>query len=225
MPNMQFNADLFRIAMRFASNEETRYYLKGIFIEPTPGATKGLRLVATNGHALFCAYDPNGTADSTGIVALSDAALKQCKTPKRELPRQIVVTGDTATVMRESETIAISEKCLIDGTYPDYRRVIPKMTDNPVTGVYAGKYLESFAWAAKELNPTGDGIARIKIVAEDVKSPALVFMPLPSGGYKTSRAFGILMPVLTESPVDWPSWAFVAPTGGPNSEYIEAVAS
>lgn len=76
---LQFSANLYRIVQSVASNEETRYYLGGVFVEPAPRGHSGVVMTATDGHRLLHVYDAYGKADESAIVKLSDFALKACK--------------------------------------------------------------------------------------------------------------------------------------------------
>lgn len=120
---------------RFAiSTEETRYYLNGIYLHAAEqGGVEVLRAVATDGHRLarFEMPLPEGAKDLPGVILPRKAV--------GEIRKLIDAAGDAITVsvsdnkMRFSfDHIALTTK-LIDGTFPDYERVIPKGND---------KYLE-----------------------------------------------------------------------------------
>jgi DNA polymerase III subunit beta len=116
---------------RFAiSTEETRYYLNGIYLHAATGVRgQVLRAVATDGHRL-AQVDvtlPDGATGMPGVI----------------LPRKTV--GEIRKLIEETEgeiTVALSEtkvrfafgnavltSKLIDGTFPDYQRVIPAGND------------------------------------------------------------------------------------------------
>ncbi len=113
------------------SLEETRYYLNGIFlhtVEQSGGALR-LRAVATDGHRLARAEieAPDGTAGMPGIIVPRKAV--------QELQR--LLESDDATVdielsvnkIRFSVGPTVLTSKLIDGTFPDYARVIPSGND------------------------------------------------------------------------------------------------
>ena len=108
------------------SNEETRYYLNGIFFHKAEkNSINFLRAVATDGHRL-AQYDiplPEGAKDMTGIII-----------PKKTIfeLRKVLddADGDVAISLNEnkikftfSDLKVISK--VIDGTFPDYTKVIP----------------------------------------------------------------------------------------------------
>lgn len=106
------------------STEETRYPLNGIYLHRAGGK---LRAAGTDGHRLFVAeepYVPLSGAIPGGIVPR--LAVQQAVALLRQLP------GDTMMTWQQSESraalIARSWRLdmkLIDGTFPDYSKVIP----------------------------------------------------------------------------------------------------
>lgn len=112
---------------RFAiSTEETRYYLNGIFMHVVDGK---LLAVATDGHRLArVAIDAPAGADGMPDVIVP----RKCVAEVRKLLDE--VTGDVevslnATKIRFRVGTAILTSKLIDGTFPDYSRVIPTKND------------------------------------------------------------------------------------------------
>ncbi|WP_035670082.1 hypothetical protein [Bradyrhizobium liaoningense] len=234
---IRFNANLFRLAFSCASNEETRYYLKGVYVEPH--AQGGVTLTATDGHRLICIRDENGQADESAIINLGDA-LKQCK-PKRNERRDVVIyTGSndahvmlttvdhegvstsgkkTGAEILTDSPIAMAYGVKVDGSYPDYRRVVPQeFTDKGAPG-FAGQYIAAFGDIACDLavhqglkagRHSTDCYSPLRVLCQDDKKPegcpALVLFP------RCDFAFGILMPVriASDAPLNVPSW-FRAP--------------
>lgn len=116
---------------RFAiSNEETRYYLNGIYLHAAESdGVAVLRAVATDGHRLarFEMPLPDGAKDMPGVIIPRKAI--------NEIRKLIDEAGDTiALSISENKMkfafdhVALTTK-LIDGTFPDYERVIPKNND------------------------------------------------------------------------------------------------
>src|SRR4026209_553771 len=126
-------ADLKRLIdkTQFAiSTEETRYYLNGIYLH-TAGTAKAptLRGVATDGHRLaqFELALPGGASGMPGIIV-----------PRKTVGEvQRLIEDNEAEVTLElsqgkirftlGDTVLTSK--LIDGTFPDYGRVIPQNND------------------------------------------------------------------------------------------------
>ncbi len=109
------------------SNEETRYYLNGIFLHKADrNSIPFLRAVATDGHRL-AQYDiplPQGAEEITGIII-----------PKKTIfeLRKVLddADGDVSISLNENKIkftfndLKIISK-VIDGTFPDYTKVIPQ---------------------------------------------------------------------------------------------------
>ena len=109
------------------SNEETRYYLNGIFLHKAErDSIPFLRAVATDGHRL-AQYDiplPQGAEEITGIII-----------PKKTIfeLRKVLddANGDVSISLNENKIkftfndLKIISK-VIDGTFPDYTKVIPQ---------------------------------------------------------------------------------------------------
>lgn len=108
------------------SSEVTRYYLCGIFLTITP--ERLLEAVATDGHRI-----------ATARTALPDElqerdALPPVIIPKTIVPQLMELAGTAGTLsvtlsdkrlVIEAGSTIISTK-LVDGTYPDYRAVMPR---------------------------------------------------------------------------------------------------
>lgn len=190
------NASLFRIAHMAVSTEETRYYLKGVYIEPyAPG---GVTLTATNGHMLLTIHDESGSCDAPVIVSLGKSALTECKTPRKEKGDRRL-TGDAASepaqIIRSNmegsplELVAVAPQWHVDGTFPDWRRVVPRDASPGVSAAFDPVYIRRFADIAEALDANGK--TAVRIAGADNASPALVqFEGVP-------YAVGALMPMRT----------------------------
>ena len=116
---------------RFAiSTEETRYYLNGIYLHATKNdEVPVIRAVATDGHRLARVEMvlPEGAAGMPGIIVPRKTVLEL---------RKLVEESEAEIELALSETkirfavggATLTSK-LIDGTFPDYDRVIPTGND------------------------------------------------------------------------------------------------
>ena len=108
------------------SSEETRYYLNGIFLH-VPDSNKGkLRAVATDGHRLAQAEIPlpNGAKDMSGIILPRKAVGEIRKlTDETDGEIKIIVSNNKAQFIFPNSILTTK---LIDGSFPDYQRVIPR---------------------------------------------------------------------------------------------------
>ena len=112
---------------RFAiSSEETRYYLMGIFLHV---ADDKLKAAATDGHRLArVTVDKPEGADGMPDVIIP----KKCVVELRKLLDEVEGTAEVSlspTKVRFGLGSAVLTSKLIDGTFPDYNRVIPTAND------------------------------------------------------------------------------------------------
>ena len=116
---------------RFAiSTEETRYYLNGIYLHAaSDGELPVLRAVATDGHRLarFEMPLPEGAAEMPGVI-VPRKTVGELRKLIDETDETIAVSlSDTKVRFAFASTVLTSK--LIDGTFPDYERVIPEGND------------------------------------------------------------------------------------------------
>ncbi|QIL01498.1 DNA polymerase III subunit beta [Sphingomonas sinipercae] len=112
---------------RFAiSSEETRYYLMGIFLHV---ADDQLKAAATDGHRLARVVLPK----PDGADGMPDIIIpRKCVAELRKLLEEVEGTVEvsmSATKIRFGLGSAVLTSKLIDGTFPDYTRVIPTAND------------------------------------------------------------------------------------------------
>ena len=121
------------------STEETRYYLNGIYLHTieADGETR-LRAVATDGHRLarIELAAPDGAAGMPGIIVPRKAVSEIQKLVADE-PGEAVRIGLSQAKIRfafgaDGSGVVLTSK-LIDGTFPDYQRVIPTGNDKRLT--------------------------------------------------------------------------------------------
>ena len=116
---------------RFAiSTEETRYYLNGIYLHAgESGGVPVLRAVATDGHRLarFEMPLPEGAADLPGVIVPRKAVGEVRKLIEETEEAVEIGLSDTRIRVGFDSTVLTSK--LIDGTFPDYERVIPTGND------------------------------------------------------------------------------------------------
>lgn len=112
------------------SNEETRYYLNGIYLHTIEaGGDLKLRAVATDGHRLARAeiVAPSGSEGMPGIIIPRKTVAELQKLG--DDPDMIMTVEVSDSKIRFTVgTIVLTSK-LIDGTFPDYQRVIPSGND------------------------------------------------------------------------------------------------
>ena len=112
------------------STEETRYYLNGIFLHThEAGGNLKLRSVATDGHRLARAEvdAPAGSEGMPGIIIPRKTVSELQKLV--DDPDVAVTTELSDTKIRFTIGSVVLTSKLIDGTFPDYQRVIPTGND------------------------------------------------------------------------------------------------
>ncbi|MBV2359313.1 DNA polymerase III subunit beta [Thalassococcus sp. CAU 1522] len=128
--NFKAKADVLRRLFdksKFAiSTEETRYYLNGVYMHVADGEDgKVLRCVATDGHRLarIDAALPEGAADMPGVI-VPRKTVGELRKLLDEDDAEIAVSVSETKVRFATKDITLTSK-VIDGTFPDYTRVIP----------------------------------------------------------------------------------------------------
>lgn len=146
----------YREAAAFSSREAGRYYLQGVKYEPTAGV-----LVGTDGHVLAAVkIDPESHCPATGedrILPIIPEMMKAKLTPalrRLDLPLWLVLDQPDQTSGRivahavaasdaqralelpHAGIVAVAVGELIDGTFPDWRRVLkqPEQGQSPIAG-------------------------------------------------------------------------------------------
>ncbi|AOL23317.1 DNA polymerase-3 subunit beta [Erythrobacter litoralis] len=119
---------------RFAiSTEETRYYLNGIFLHVTDEDEPVLKAAATDGHRLarFTIARPEGASGMPDVIVPRKAVGELRKLLDEALDGNVLVDLSASkirfTLGGEGGVVLTSK--LIDGTFPDYSRVIPTGND------------------------------------------------------------------------------------------------
>lgn len=175
---IKVNALYFKAAHLCVSRDDLRYYLNGVYIEPH--AKQGAVLTATDGTVLFSIYDPEGVCERAAIVELPKGAMTA-----KQIEGQVEVSAEG--IFRHRTYIS-EETCLIDATYPDYRRICRAWVGkhSHPAAVHTGK-LAVFLRIARLLR---QGESNLRLInGESEADPALIMI----GDVK--NAFGLLMPM------------------------------
>jgi hypothetical protein len=158
-----------RAARTHAAEKDIRYYLQGVYLDTGAG-----KIVATDGHRLFAA-NARGVKSAYPSVIIPnetvDAALKQFT---GEYARGKNLGGVDVTVTVDGTHIAIGTPTgsvtgkAIDGTFPEWRRVVPKAEDvgDQVPAVLNTQYLADACEAlsiARNVSKKGAGQHAVRI--------------------------------------------------------------
>ena len=115
---------------RFAiSTEETRYYLNGIYLHVSDEAQPVLKAAATDGHRLarVTVPRPEGAAGMPGVI-IPRKCVGELRKLLDELDGTVQVSLSESKIRFGLGNAVLTSK-LIDGTFPDYSRVIPTAND------------------------------------------------------------------------------------------------
>ncbi|MEX1234558.1 MAG: DNA polymerase III subunit beta [Roseovarius sp.] len=109
------------------STEETRYYLNGVYMHVATGEDgQVLRCVATDGHRLarIDADLPSGAEDMPGVI-VPRKTVGELRKLLDDDDMMIAVSVSETKIRFATPNITLTSK-VIDGTFPDYTRVIPQ---------------------------------------------------------------------------------------------------
>jgi DNA polymerase-3 subunit beta len=113
------------------SNEETRYYLNGVYLHAhnAEDSSPLLRAVATDGHRLARAQTvlPEGCENMPGIIIPKKTVAEVIKLLDSYVGEVQVALAPNKIIFAIGSSVITSK--LIDGKFPDYERVIPKNND------------------------------------------------------------------------------------------------
>lgn len=165
-----------------SSKEEVRYYLNGVCLDISENGSAFM--VATDGFKLLFAPFQNADIPSGRYIVPRKLIenIKPKKNDKSDIG--ITISGDDISLVFDGATFTGK---LIDGTFPDWRRVIPE-SQSGEPGRFNGAHLKDLEDAAKAV-----GVKRA-LVGFNGWNPCWVQFP----GTKLS---GVVMPsIKSESP-------------------------
>ncbi len=119
---------------RFAiSTEETRYYLNGIFLHVSDEDQPTLKAAATDGHRLarYTLARPDGAEGMPDVIVPRKCVAELRKLLEEALDTNVLIDLSASKIrftLGGEHGVVLTSK-LIDGTFPDYSRVIPTGND------------------------------------------------------------------------------------------------
>lgn len=153
---LRLTAKLLTLVLPFMAKSDVRYYLNGINVRPHKDG--GAIITATNGHALGAVHDRHAVCEHEVILRF-DARMQQACAAGLADEREVVMIGDRLAIIDKTgqEVYIQAGKPDIEGTFPRYERVIPKVeTLQPgLLGTYSASVLapaEKAALAAAKQN-------------------------------------------------------------------------
>ena len=178
---MQLNVNYLKAASTAVGKDEVRYYLKGVAVQANE---KGIFIIATDGHRAL-------------IFRQSDSYSGE--------PIDIIIPMETVNALKtKEETVELTNGTQwslgnllfkpIDGTFPDWRRIIPSTVSNEISQ-FNYSYVGDLAKAAKAL---GKGTP-VHIAHNGCSAALVTFGPGIDG-------IGLIMPMRVQSHGPTPSW-------------------
>lgn len=192
---IQVNANLFARVAVAASTDPSRYYLRGVCIQPHPRG-EGVTLTATDGHCLLTAHDPK--ADPAAIppagviVNLGKDGLKAAR--KGQTVTIDPATGDASV----DNAWRSASSTLIDGTFPDWRRILPQGDQVATGAAFDVKILSRLGDALCDWRKSSHGLT---MRGADDASPHIIACDTPD-----AAIFAVCMPIRHTPPAGLPAW-------------------
>jgi DNA polymerase III subunit beta len=167
------------------STEETRYYLNGVYIHAAPETEHGaktLRMVSTDGHKLMSVTFPDQEWRGPGLILSRitlDYLLPLVKAAG-DAPIHVWSYGETRIHIGGPGWLVRTK--VIDGTFPDYTRVIPRFLPDTVMAesdaiIAACKKLTKLSPARATIVAVDPGDNSISLRGSDAVRSARVSVP------------------------------------------------
>ena len=203
--NIEINARLLKAVALAATNSESRYYLRGVYVE---FFADHLTLTATDGHKLIAGRQAriytnqtepgasDGAAGQAGIILPLDMIDKV--KPGRKSPDHATLSFDAKGDNLQARFLQLKFDAVtlsgfeVEATYPAARRVAPVSITGEVAA-FDPEILITFTKAAK-MTHNAIGAPATPVVHHNGLSPALVSW-FPAGALPGCEAFGVAMPM------------------------------
>lgn len=210
---LNLKARLVAALPQFKADNDIRYYLNGVYVEPIEGG--GALIVATNGHAMGVWRDMTGEVERPAVLRIGKRLESACLDSdyKRlviiddrlavleELPNKTAIKMATKTPI--TTEVYVQEKTgtkgswEVPGTYPIWRKVVQGKAQQNLTDTLSAVYINTVRKALKI--GTGDASAYIAFLqGEKDKGIAVTSRSAPD-------FFGVIMPVREEAAA-YPDW-------------------
>lgn len=206
---ISIDAGFIDAAMQCVSKEETRHYLKGVFLD-----ARGF-VVATNGHMAFAgrcndafklqdvrpAYDTHAI-NLAGVIVPSEAVVQAGKAAGRSKGLYYTVERDAQGLWWILYGNARVHFAPVDGAFPEWTRIVPNAPETLVPGHYQPQYIAALGKIAQALRDGKKDAASQFRLHQNGDNPALVTFPRPMQNRNDERGprsdcLAVLMPMRT----------------------------
>lgn len=201
---VRFAALYAQILSLFVCTDEARYYLTGVGVFPHPHGY-GVILVAVSGPQMVVIHDPDGETNGTWICPLPKALLSGIRLPKTAseesaelVARQVHFIGRVAYVTTHavdgdvryvgSEHLIATDAPAIEGTFPDFARIVPAVATCGHAGSFLAPLVGGFVKAAEIASKHHGKTLPVHIMGSE---PTALHVVLIEG---LPEFFGVLMP-------------------------------
>jgi DNA polymerase III sliding clamp (beta) subunit (PCNA family) len=170
----------------FSSKEEVRYYLNGVYVDIDESVCT---MVATDGHRLIKIDHHDESYEGDKFKGIIPRQIIDKIKITRGMDDALIHVAESGKITIEYDGDSFSGE-LVDGTYPDYTRVIPKVPKNNKGAAQMGfnpKYLADFEKINSILGYKTSGI---KMIITGEREPVIITR---DGGI--SEYFAVLMPL------------------------------
>jgi len=193
MTTITVNADMLRAALLCASDEQSRFYLRGVYVDPAG------KLVATDGHRMFV-----GTIDLIASEHNPAPGSFDGWIICRDVLKRALAGYKLPTITIAPDRVGDIACAPVDGSYPDWRRVVPSEISgtaaqfNPAYMADMGKIGALLAGKPKRGYSASTGLTAH--IHHNGESAAGVTFP------GVDDAYAVLMPIRgghTDAAADW----------------------
>jgi DNA polymerase-3 subunit beta len=191
-------ADL-RAMLHCAAKDDVRYYMNGVTVEIGRNES---RLVATDGHMLgVLRLEVKSDLTETREFIIPRAEIEAIKKAKRNEPELLAFTADLEASdggywAQFNDDATTRRFKLIDGKFPDWRRVVPAKPDGAIAQFDAALLIR-FQKVRAELNDSKNTFS--PYLTHNGDGPALVSIG-------NERFCGVVMPMRGEPMQTAPAW-------------------
>jgi hypothetical protein len=196
------SADHINAAMAAVSKEETRYYLKGVFLDG-----RGF-IAATNGHIAFAArcndayalrdvrpsFDTAGQSNA-GVIVPDTALAQAIKAAGRAKDEHMTFNRDAHGqwwILYGNARVAFQP---VDGSFPDWTRIIPTAPEKLTAAHYQPQYINALGKMAQALRGGKKDAACLFRLHQNGENPALVTFPHADADAPRTDCCAVLMPM------------------------------
>jgi Ftsk gamma domain len=218
---LNLKARLVAAICKFKATHDIRYYLNGVYVEPSPDG--GAYIVGTNGHALGLWYDPSAEVERAIILRIEKKLEAACA--GAETKRLLVLDGRLAVVDKTEEiyiqpngggTAGIPFE--ISGKFPDWRKVIPEVDyQRRIYDVFRPEYLAHVGQALR----IGTNQDKFSAIALNQRSSGAAIVAMSTSAVEGANNFiGVVMPMREDNGIKQPAWLAKAKAAAP-AEAVE----